>query len=161
MTTFLLERLRQDDRVDVLALNERHQHLTAPMDVDRLVLLDTVGTVEVIRADHRFAGFVITMASGAAYDSGNFGWFAQRYAAFGYLDRIVVREDFRRRGLAGLVYDAIEARTARLAPLLALDVNSDPPNVESLAFHVGRGYEQVGEREFRDHRVALLVKLLR
>jgi len=157
----LLQPLRHDDHDDVLALNERHQHLTAPLDADRLLHLDSVGTVEVIRDEGRFAGFVVTMAGDADYDSGNFGWFAERYDSFCYLDRIVVHEDFRRRGLAGRVYDEVEARVGRTAPLLALDVNSDPPNVESLAFHAARGFEQVGEREFRDHRVALLVKRLR
>lgn len=148
------------DRPDVIALNERNEHLTAPMDDARLDHLAGLGTVEVIRHDGAFAGFVVTMAGGAAYDSGNFRWFAERYDAFGYLDRIVVHEGFRRRGLARQVYDAIEARTAASAPLLALDVNSDPPNRESLAFHAARGYERVGERDFRDHRVALLVKRL-
>ncbi len=37
-------------------------------------------------------------------------------------------EGARRRGLAGSVYDEVEARTALSAPLLALEVNSDPPN---------------------------------
>ena len=161
MTDPLLEPLRQADHDDVVALNERHQHLTAPMDIDRLVHLDTVGTVEVMREEGRFAGFVVTMAGNADYDSGNFGWFAERYDSFAYLDRIVVHERFRRRGLAARVYDEIEARVGRTASLLALDVNSDPPNELSLAFHAARGFEQVGEREFRDHRVALLVKHLR
>ena len=161
MTGSLLGPLRAADHRDVVALNERHVHLTAPMDVDRLLHLDTVGTVEVIRAEGRFAGFVVTMAGDADYDSGNFGWFAERYDSFCYLDRIVVHEDFRRRGLAGRVYDEVEAREARTAGVLALDVNSDPPNEASLAFHAARGFEQVGEREFRDHRVALLVKRLR
>lgn len=158
--TRLLEPLLPTDHGDVLALNERHQHLTAPMDADRLVHLATIGRVEVMRDAGRFAGFVVTMAADAAYDSANFCWFAGRYESFAYLDRIVVHERFRRRGLAARVYDEVEARVGRTASLLALDVNSDPPNESSLAFHAVRGYEQVGERDFRDHRVALLVKRL-
>jgi len=151
----LLQRLRPADHDAVLSLNERHEHLTAPMDVDRLLHLDTVGTVEVFRHAGRFAGFVVTMASGSSYGGENFGWFAERYDAFTYLDRIVVHEDARRLGLAGRVYDAVEARTA---PLLALEVNVDPPNEASLAFHAGRGFERVGEREFAGHTVAMLLK---
>lgn len=156
----LLSRLGPGDHADVLALNARHQHLTAPLDAARLLHLDTVGRVEVIRDGPGFAGFVVTMAGDADHDSGNFAWFAERYEAFGYLDRIVVHEDFRRRGLASRVYDEVEARVAETAPLLALDVNSEPPNPASLAFHAARGYERVGERDFGDHRVALLVKRL-
>lgn len=160
MTGPLLEPLDPAHQAEVLRLNERHQHLTAPMDAERLQHLDTVGTVEVFRHAGRFAGFVVTVASGAAYGGENFGWFGERYETFCYLDRIVVHEDARRLGLAGRVYDEIEARTALSAPLLVLEVNSDPPNEASLAFHADRGFEQVGEREFDGHVVAMLVKRL-
>ena len=156
----MLEALGPADHAEVLALNERNQHLTAPMDADRLLHLATVGTVEVFRHAGRFAGFVVTVASGAAYAGENFTWFGERHDAFCYLDRIIVHEDARRVGLAGRVYDEVEARTARSAPLLVLEVNSDPPNEASLAFHAGRGFEQVGEREFDGHTVAMLVKRL-
>ena len=160
MTGSLLEPLDPADHVEVLALNQRHQHLTAPLDADQLAHLDTDGRVEVFRHAGRFAGFVVTVASGSAYAGANFGWFRERYDPFCYLDRIVVHEEARRLGLAGRVYDEVEARTARSAPLLALEVNSDPPNEESQAFHDGRGFEQVGEREFDGHTVAMLVKRL-
>ena len=156
----LLEPLDPAHHVEVLTLNERHRHLTAPMDADQLSHLDTVGTVEVFRHAGQFGGFVVTVASGSAYGGENFGWFGVRYDAFCYLDRIVVHEDARRLGLAGRVYDEVEARTARSAPLLALEVNSDPPNEASLAFHAGRDFEQVGERDFDGHTVAMLVKRL-
>lgn len=155
-----LEPLAEADRAEVITLNERHQHLTAPMDPDRLDYLAEVGVVEVLRQQGRFAGFVVTVAGGADYDGSNFGWFRERYESFDYLDRIVVHEDFRRQGLGRLTYDLLEARTAARAPVLALEVNSDPPNPVSMAFHAGRGYEQVGEREFDGHRVAMLVKSL-
>ena len=156
----MLEPLESADHDDVLALNERHQHLTAPMNLERLLRLDDVGTVEVLRHDGRFAGFVVTVASGAAYAGENFAWYAERYDSFCYLDRIIVHEDALRRGLAGRVYDEVEARTARWAPLLVLEVNVEPPNEASLAFHAGRGFEHVGEREFDGHTVAMLVKRL-
>ena len=156
----LLEPLRDADRRDVLELNERHEHLTAPMDGDRLRHLTEVGAVEVFRHDGRFAGFVVTVPSGAGFDSENFAWFAGRYDSFCYLDRIVVHEDARRVGLARRVYDELESRTARTAPLLTLEVNIDPPNDASLAFHAGRGYEPVGERFIVDHTVAMMLKRL-
>ena len=156
----LLQALRDADRVDVLALNERFQHLTAPMDLGLLLHLDVVGRVEVIRAEGRFAGFVVTLPRDADHDSGNLVWFRERYDSFDYLDRIIVHDDFRRQGLAGRVYDEVEARTARRAPLLTLEVNVDPPNEPSLTFHSARGFEQVGERELDDHTVAMLVKRL-
>ncbi len=156
----LLQPLRASDQADVLELNERFQHLTAPMDLDLLQHLDAVGSVEVIRAEDRFAGFVVTLPRDADHDSGNLVWFQERYDAFVYLDRIIVHEDFRRQGLAGRTYDEVEERTALTAPLLTLEVNIDPPNAASLAFHAARGFEQVGEREIDDHTVGMHVKRL-
>lgn len=155
----LLGPLADGDVAEVLALNERHVALTAPLSADRLEYLGRVGLVERITVAGAFAGFVATVPSGSAYDGSNFAWFAERYPRFAYLDRIVVHEDFRRQGLASRVYDELEGRPTT-APLLTLEVNSDPPNELSLAFHRGRGFTEVGERDFDGHRVAMLVKHL-
>ncbi|WP_432477452.1 GNAT family N-acetyltransferase [Nocardioides sp. GXQ0305] len=161
MSGRLLESMREADRVDVLALNDRFQHLTAPLDLDGLLRLEAAGTVEVIRAAGGFAGFVVTLPDDAAHDSANLAWFRERFEGFVYLDRIIVHEDFHRQGLARRTYDEVEERTARRTPLLTLEVNTDPPNEPSLAFHAARGFEQVGERLIEDHTVAMMVKRLR
>ena len=68
-----------------------------------------------IDVDGAFAGFVITFAAGSAYDGENFAWFSERYDDFCYLDRVVIHEDFRRRGLGSLVYDELESACGRPA----------------------------------------------
>lgn len=153
----LLRTMREDDESAVLALNDRHEHLTAPLDRERLRWLATIGRVDVLDVEGAFAGFVVTMDAGSGHDSDNFAWYAERYPRFGYLDRVVVHEGHRRRGLASAAYDEVGSWAA-YAPLLALEVNLDPPNEASLAFHRGRGFRQVGEREYRGHTVAMLVQ---
>ncbi|KQT92112.1 hypothetical protein ASG49_09095 [Marmoricola sp. Leaf446] len=158
MTT-RLRPIEPADHDDVLGLNERHVELTAPLDAPRLVeLVGWADRALVLDADGAFAGFVLTYASGSAYDGENFGWFSARYDDLAYLDRVVVHEDFRRRGLATLLYDDVEARCGR--PVMALEVNLDPPNEPSLAFHRARGYAEVGQRESGGHLVSMLVKRL-
>ena len=143
------------DRHAVLDLNERHVELLSPLDEARLAALVSVAeNASVIDADGAFAGFVITFAAGSAYDGENFGWFTERYDDFCYLDRVVIHEDFRRRGLGSAVYDELESTCGR--PLFALEVNLDPPNVASLAFHRARGYTEVGQRISGGHLVSLL-----
>ena len=106
------------------------------------------------------AGFVLTFGPGSDYDSENYRWFAEQYGSgFLYLDRIVVDDRFRRRGLASRVYDRVEARAAA-SGLLALEVNVDPPNEPSLAFHRARGFVEVGTMGPQGHRVSLMVKEL-
>jgi predicted GNAT superfamily acetyltransferase len=158
-----LRPVAEADHAEVLELNEQNVELLAPLDEVRLrQLLTWADSGSVIDVDGAFAGFVLTFASESPYDGENFGWFAQRYPDFTYLDRVVIHEDFRRRGLASQVYDELEAGCGR--PLFALEVNIDPPNEPSLAFHRARGYREVGRRTMPhasgDHVVTMMTKRL-
>jgi predicted GNAT superfamily acetyltransferase len=155
----LLRPVAEADHDAILHLNERHVELLAPLSHDRLLdLLGWADTGAVIDVDGALAGFVLTFASGSAYDGENFAWFSERYADFCYLDRVVVDDDFRRRGLATQVYDELEGGCGR--PLFCLEVNSDPPNEPSLAFHRRRGFVDLTERGFAGHRVTMMAKSL-
>ncbi len=147
------------DHSAVLALNHRHVELLAPLDTARLTQMQALADGAcVVDVDGRFAGFVITFASGSAYDGENFGWFSERYADFCYLDRVVLHEDYRRQGLGSQVYDELESSCGR--PVFTLEVNLDPPNEPSLAFHRARGYVEVGQRESGGHLVSMLIREL-
>jgi len=147
------------DHADVLALNEQNVELLAPLDGERLVQLQSwADTAAVIDVDGAFAGFVLTFVAGSPYDGENFGWFSDRFGDFCYLDRIVIHEDFRRRGLGSQVYDELESSCGR--PLFALEVNLDPPNEGSLAFHRARDFAEVGQRVSFGHLVSLFLKTL-
>ncbi len=155
----MLRPITAADHPDVLALNERNVELLAPMDEARLVVLGALADrALVIDVEGAFAGFVITFAAGSAYDGENFAWYSERYQDFCYLDRVVIHEDFRRRGLGSLVYDELESSCGR--PVFALEVNLDPPNAASLAFHRARGYAEVGQRLSGGHLVSMLVRTL-
>jgi predicted GNAT superfamily acetyltransferase len=157
-----LRPLTRPDFADVLQLNERHVEALAPLDEDRLAWFGEIADrVDVLEDDEAFAGFVVTFAPGAPYDSDNYGWFARRYGGeFYYLDRIVLDDRFRRRGLGGFVYDEIEA-TAAAYGRLTVEVNVEPPNTASLAFHRARGFVEVAQQEYGGKRVSLMAKDLR
>jgi len=83
-----LRPLRETDVAPVLALNERNVVKLAPMDEPRLhVLRGLAERFDVVDVDGVFAGFVVTFAAGATYDSENFSRFSGRYDDFAYLDR--------------------------------------------------------------------------
>ena len=155
----LLRPISETDVPAVLGLNHRHVDLLSPMDAERLLWLVGVSDhADVIEVDEDVVGFVVTMAPGSAYDSENYRWFASRYGdSFYYLDRIVIAEEMRRRGLAAFVYDAMED-IAHEFGRMTLEVNVDPPNVGSLAFHEHRGYLEVGRRGEPGHLVGLMAK---
>ncbi|MGH3510620.1 MAG: GNAT family N-acetyltransferase, partial [Nocardioidaceae bacterium] len=151
---------RPDDLSAVLALNHGSVELLAPMDAQRLDLLRAIADrFEVVEVGDAVAGFVLTFRAGTSYDSANYRWFGDRHDDFYYLDRIVFDPAYRRRGLATLVYDAMETR-AKEHGRMCLEVNVEPPNEASLAFHASRGYTEVGRLGFPDHAVALMEKPL-
>lgn len=81
----------------------------------------------------------------ADYDNPNFHWFRERFDRFVYIDRVVVAPQMRGRGLAGALYRALFREAAGRAHVrVVCEVNWDPPNPASDAFHAGLGFEQVG-----------------
>jgi predicted GNAT superfamily acetyltransferase len=156
-----LRPIAEADVPAVLALNHRFVELLSPLDAEGLLrLVGLADHADVVELDEQVAGFVLTMAPGTDYDSENYRWHATRYNdAFYYLDRIVIAEEMRRRGLAGFVYDAMED-VARRFGRMTLEINVDPPNHGSLAFHERRGYVEVGRLGDPGHVVGLMAKEL-
>lgn len=95
--------------------------------------------------------FLLAFAQDADYDSPNFLWFRENYDRFVYVDRIVVSPTKRGEGIARRLYDDLfaVARKAGHARIVA-EVNSDPPNPASDAFHAALGFAVVGEAHLAD-----------
>jgi predicted GNAT superfamily acetyltransferase len=97
--------------------------------------------------DGRLAAFLIALGPGIAYDSENYRWFEGRGAQHLYVDRIVVDAAARSAGLGRRLYAEVFAlaRAEGLAEVTC-EVNVDPPNPRSLAFHARLGFEEVGRQ---------------
>jgi predicted GNAT superfamily acetyltransferase len=149
------------DEDAVLRLNTESEHLLSPMGRGRLhELLGWAHRADIIEVDRSVAGFVLCFAPGTAYDSENYRWFGEQYGAdFYYLDRIAIDPAFRRRGLAAVAYAELE-EVARAYGRMVLEINVDPPNDASLAFHAARGYREVHRLGAPGKRVALMEKPL-
>lgn len=131
---------------DVLALNEEVVHKLAPMGPeDFRWYLDTIELAWAAEVDGAFAGFVLVLGPGHDYDSDNYRWFSERWDDFWYLDRVAVAATARRAGVGTAIYDALQARAAADGRPVLLEVNVEPPNHASLAFHRGRGFVEVGQ----------------
>jgi predicted GNAT superfamily acetyltransferase len=157
----VLRPITPEDHDAVLTWNEAHVDLLAPLDEARLLALLGWGDLGcVLVQDGRDVGFVLTFASGTAYDSENYRWFTERFSSFYYLDRVVVDAAMRRTGIGTRVYDQIERHAREMAPVMCLEVNLEPPNEPSLTFHRRRGYVEVGQDAATGHLVGLMVKEL-
>jgi predicted GNAT superfamily acetyltransferase len=159
----LLRPIEPRDHDAVLDLNARNVELLAPMDEQRLAqLMGWADRADVIQAEPGgdLAGFVFTFAPGTAYDSENYRWFSDhRRDGFYYLDRIVLADTQRRLGLGRRVYDELE-QVAKAHGRMVLEVNIEPANEPSLAFHRARGYVDVVELGEAGKKVLLMEKIL-
>jgi uncharacterized protein len=90
-------------------------------------------------------GFLLALDQNAPYDNANFAWFKSRHARFAYVDRVLIDGTARGRGFATALYDDLFA-AARAAghTIVCAEINSDPPNPASDAFHAALGFETVG-----------------
>ncbi|WP_316239371.1 GNAT family N-acetyltransferase [Bradyrhizobium sp. SZCCHNR1015] len=84
---------------------------------------------------------VIALDHAAAYDNPNHRWFRARYDRFVYVDRIVVAPAARGRGLARQLYEELIREAAAAGhDHIVCEVNLDPPNPQSDAFHAALGF---------------------
>ncbi|MGJ4940940.1 GNAT family N-acetyltransferase [Bradyrhizobium sp. HKCCYLS1011] len=127
----------------LLALNNAHATELSWLDTDRFVQLVAQAYVawRIGEAD----ALLIALDQNAVYDNPNFHWFRARYPRFVYVDRIVVAPSARGRGLARQLYDALIGKaTAGGRERIVCEVNLDPPNPRSDAFHAALGFTEVG-----------------
>jgi len=101
----------------------------------------------VAELDGKAAGFVLALAPGADYASENYRWFSTHVPGSLYVDRIVVAPTAHGRGIGRSLYAAVDARARELGlGVVTCEVNLEPPNPQSLAFHERLGFQRVGEQ---------------
>lgn len=115
-------------------------------------------------ADHAFGwddggtllGFLLAMEPGAAYDSENYRYFEARGIDHLYVDRIVVDERSRGSGVGRRLYErAFSLARAAGRREVTCEVNVDPPNPRSLAFHARLGFLEVGRQRTKGDTVGV------
>ena len=137
---------RRDDFAAILALNAESVHFLSPLSPERLDALHRAAAYHtVVEVDGEIAAFLLAFREGATYDSPNYLWFAERYPAFLYIDRIVVAPSHRGGGLGVELYADIAAFAARSGvPWLTCEFDLEPPNPGSMRFHERMGFREVG-----------------
>jgi uncharacterized protein len=131
----------------IVALNNDHAIELSYADAQRMQQL--IDWAYFAQGADDAAAFLISFDQSAAYDSENFLWCKAHYDRFIYIDRVVVSPDARGRGLAKQLYGALfgQAKAHGFTCILC-EVNSDPPNPASDAFHAALGFEAIGAQTF-------------
>jgi predicted GNAT superfamily acetyltransferase len=146
----------------VLALNNAHAAETSLLTLDRLVALRAQALIAAGVARGGDA-FVIALDDATAYDNPNFAWFKARFDRFVYVDRIITAPHARGRGLARALYQHVFDRAAAAGHVrVVCEVNAEPPNPASDAFHAALGFEPLDRQAVRSQHkiVSYLVRRL-
>ncbi|MBO6523859.1 MAG: GNAT family N-acetyltransferase [Balneolaceae bacterium] len=114
----------------------------------------------VAEEEGQLAGFLIVLGPGQSYVSENYQYFSEHYSSFDYVDRIVIGEAFRGKGLGSQLYKYLFKESQEAC--ITCEVNIKPPNPKSIQFHQMLGFEEV-ERQYSEEGkkyVSLMVKKL-
>lgn len=143
-----IEDATTDDTAAVLAINNAAVPAVNDLSATDLADLSAISTLRVARTRTLdVAGAVLTLRRGQSYESLNYRWFAEAFEAFLYVDRIVVHPDARGQGIGRALYEDTLARAvAADLPRVCAEVNVEPPNPLSMAFHTALGFKILAER---------------
>ena len=137
-------RVSPDDEPAILALNNEHAAELSWLQPERLSFL--LGEAFYTRRVGALEAFIMSFDQDASYDSPNFLWFRERYQRFVYVDRVVVAAEARGRGHARRLYEDLFDHVSHAGQtIVTCEVNADPPNPASDAFHAALGFAEVGD----------------
>jgi predicted GNAT superfamily acetyltransferase len=132
----------------ILELNAEFVRFLSPLSHARLSDLDSEAELSlVVEQQGGVAAFLLAFREQADYDSVNYRWFAQRYPAFLYIDRIVVGGSLQGQGAGSQLYRQVFAHAvARDLPWVTCEIDCEPPNPLSDRFHARFGFIEVGRQ---------------
>jgi uncharacterized protein len=140
-----IQNLRQADISAALSLNNAYAKETSLLDEASLSLLLEMAFYA-RGVDHGAGALLIAFDETAPYDNPNFRWFKQRYQRFIYVDRILVAAAQRGQGIARRLYEDLFAAALQAGQTrVVCEVNLDPPNPASDAFHATMGFVEIGQ----------------
>jgi predicted GNAT superfamily acetyltransferase len=159
-----IREIRRADLEEVHRINAESSpgvSLLSMRDLERLTAGATLAWVAVAGQD--IAAYLIGFAGEAIYDGEEFAWFKERRRDFVYVDQIATAASFRGQGIGRSLYSEVEGWAVRgSCRVMTCEVNLEPPNLRSLAFHRRCGFIEVGSMRTADgRRVALLQKDVR
>ncbi len=156
----MLRNLTDADLDRVLEINTANVPAVGSATVDHLRHLLAESSIALVsEVDGAVAGFCIVFGPGAEYDSVNYQWFMEHHPTSMYLDRVAFDDRFHGGGLGSAMYTEVDRRIRQHHPHatgLTLEVNIDPPNEPSLAFHRKLGFVEVARQMSKGIEVCLM-----
>ncbi len=151
---------READRDAIVAINRAGMPGVSELSADEIDDCFARATLfRVAERDGDVCAYLIGLAPGFSPMEDVYAWFSARSTDFLFVDQVAVATRAHRRGVGTALYADVE-REARARGLarITCDVNLQPPNPESLAFHARHGFREVGRLQLADGRFAALLE---
>ena len=141
---------------DIYIINQDNVPEVGSLDsIDQQKKLLSVSSYHsILLEDDELIGFAICFRESRPYWSENYKYFENKLDRFLYVDRIAIRNDYRRQGHAKRMYEDIFNFAGQDGLTVTAEVNTKPANQGSIRFHEYMGFKEVGVRSFDDHDVA-------
>ena len=145
----MLRELREEDQEALLLLNNSSTPAVNTLTLKELQsILSLAEKCWVEEIDSDLAAALIIIGPDQNYSSDNYTWLETQFSNYCYVDRIMVNQNHKRRGLGKKLYQELEKHAQREGDeILLCEVNIEPPNPQSIAFHTQLGWEPFFERE--------------
>jgi len=161
----VIRSLENADHPGLLRMNAANVPAVARLDEAELLRLAAIGDSHRVALDagRKMLGYVLAFTSGDPYDGGEFRHLMTKLRLpFLYVDQLAIDGSGRRRGIGRALYESLAglARRRQLG-LLCCEVNVNPSNPDSMAFHLHMGFAQIASMTVNDGRtVALMTREL-
>ena len=141
---------------DIYIINQDNVPEVGSLDsIDQQKKLLSVSSYHsILLEDDELIGFAICFRESRPYWSENYKYFENKLDRFLYVDRIAIRNEYRRQGHAKRMYEDIFDFASQDGLIVTAEVNTKPANEGSIRFHEYMGFKEVGVRSFDDHDVA-------
>ena len=141
---------------DIYIINQDNVPKVGSLDsIDQQKKLLSVSSYHsILLEDDELIGFAICFRESRPYWSENYKYFENKLDRFLYVDRIAIRNEYRRQGHAKRMYEDIFSFAGHDGLTVTAEVNTKPANQGSIRFHEYMGFKEVGVRSFDDHDVA-------
>ncbi|ROS73532.1 GNAT family N-acetyltransferase [Cellulomonas sp. PhB143] len=156
----VVRKARDEDLARIVELNNASTPAvpeTGARDMRELVEASTLTLVAAEPGSDEALGFLVAFDGGLDdFDAENYAWFEERGFDHYYVDRIVVGDGARGRGVGQRFYEEIFAvAKAEGRESVTCEVNIDPMNAGSLRFHGRLGFEGRGEQRIHEDTVTV------
>jgi predicted GNAT superfamily acetyltransferase len=154
----IIRKILTQDIDTILELNEKSVKVLSPMDKGKLLRLIEISALSaIVEEANQVAGFLLAFTHDVQYESINYEWFNHNYDSFLYIDRIVIAEPFRAKGMATKLYEyAFDWAVEHSLPRIFAEIDVMPPNEPSLLFHKKFGFKELELLQHNQHKMVSL-----